>query len=88
MNGQGIALVAISDEPMVNERTKFKVINAGDKKSLLKIKIDTKKPAFILYPVDRSFLVKFNHFKLNSEVEANDSIPFEDDAALFGFEKT
>jgi hypothetical protein len=33
-------------------------------------------------------LVKFNHFKLNSEVETNDSIPFEDDAALFGFEKT
>jgi hypothetical protein len=47
-----MALVAISDEPMVNERTKFKVINAGDNKSLLKIKIDTKKPAFIFYPVE------------------------------------
>ena len=62
-DGSGIALAAISDEPLINKNTVFKIVKAGEKTNIVSVKIDPKKAAFLLYPVERNFINRYNYFR-------------------------
>jgi hypothetical protein len=90
LEGTGVSLVAISDEPTINQSTKYRVVHAGNKTDFISVKIDAKKAAFLIYPVEKSFLLRYKTFKpdLKLKYEENHQFEVEEDCKLFGFDKT